>query len=77
MKRPLESWANCDPDAMSRMSEGAIYYALSDAKADILKMAALLKRIAYPKRGSADEQMDIFHAAEMIQAEMPREFFGE
>lgn len=43
LERSVERWAKCDPEAMSKMSQAAIYYALKDAKHDI----AVLARAAY------------------------------
>lgn len=41
MKRTIEQWKNCDPNAMAReLLDAATLYALQDAKADILELHA-------------------------------------
>lgn len=40
LKRSIEQWRRCDPDLMSKQSQAAIFYALKDAKHDILALAA-------------------------------------
>lgn len=75
MERKITQWANCSPDAMSRMSQAAIFYALDDAKRDILKLDAenkqmreILRQIAYPKYGTGESSMDVQDFADAIQA---------
>ena len=68
MKRPVHRWANCNPSAMAQQSEAAIMYAFQDAKDDILQMAEILRIIGYPRRGTYEEDMDIFDIANYIQA---------
>ena len=51
---------------MAGMSKSAITFALEDAKADILEMAKLLESIAYPRRGSKEEQMTLQEFADLI-----------
>ncbi|MCA8037062.1 hypothetical protein LGM46_29265 [Burkholderia arboris] len=50
LNRSIEQWRKCDPDLMSRQSQAAIFYALKDAKHDILALAALVKS---PKRSES------------------------
>lgn len=38
LRRKIEQYQNGDPAAMSKMSEAAIFYALDDAKRDILAL---------------------------------------
>lgn len=76
MKRTIEQWKNCSPKAMATdMSDAAKCFAFEDAKADILELHAiagrfkdLLRQIAYPRRGTEEENMDIFAAAKLIQS---------
>lgn len=45
MQRTIEQWAKCDPRRMATsMSKGAVYYALSDAKADIIELHGKLSK---------------------------------
>jgi len=77
MTRTIEQWKGCEPKAMAyEMSNAAIYNAFVDAKADILElqrkcegMKAILSKIAYPRRGTEDESLDIQKAAEIIQSQ--------
>ncbi|MBR8312418.1 hypothetical protein KDW36_04300 [Burkholderia dolosa] len=39
LERSIEQWCRCDPDLMSKQSQAAIFYALKDAKHDILALA--------------------------------------
>ena len=39
----------------------------------ITKMREPLRKIAYPRRGTDEQQLDIFQAAEVIQAEFTLE----
>jgi hypothetical protein len=43
LNRSIEQWRKCDPDLMSRQSQAAIFYALKDAKHDILTLAAVVE----------------------------------
>ncbi|MGG2044868.1 Lar family restriction alleviation protein [Burkholderia gladioli] len=43
LERSIEQWRKCDPDLMSRQSQAAIFYALKDAKHDILALDAARK----------------------------------
>lgn len=42
LQRTREQWEKCDPEAMSKMSQAAVFHALNDAKRDVLMMHALL-----------------------------------
>jgi hypothetical protein len=42
LARTREQWEKCDPEAMSKMSQAAIFFALQDAKRDVLAMHAAL-----------------------------------
>lgn len=44
LNRSIETWKKSDPTGMSSMSKGAIYYALVDAKHDILFLASVVER---------------------------------
>ena len=76
MKRKLSQWQGCDPNTMAyKMSDAAKFYAFQDAKADILELNAenqrlrdILRQIAYPKRGTAEESATLQDFADMIQA---------
>ena len=68
MQRKIEQWANCNPEAMAKMSENAIMFAFKDAKADIVEMAKILEAIAYPRRGTQEENMSLQDFAELIQS---------
>lgn len=50
LQRTRDQWVRCDPDAMSKTSQAAIYHALNDAKRDVLMMHALLTRPDADKR---------------------------
>lgn len=68
MNRTVEQWAKSDPHAMAhKQSRNAIEYAFKAAREDILNMAAILRRIAYPSRDTSDEEMTIYDAAKLIQ----------
>lgn len=75
MRRKVEQWRDCSPAAMAdQMSRAAIFYAFQDAQADILELDAenqrlrdILRQIAYPKRGTAEEKMSLQEFADMIQ----------
>ncbi len=43
LERSIEQWRKCDPELMSRQSPAAIFYALKDAKHDILALDAARK----------------------------------
>ncbi|WP_186182987.1 Lar family restriction alleviation protein [Burkholderia gladioli] len=43
LERSIEQWRKCDPELMSRQSPAAIFYALEDAKHDILALDAARK----------------------------------
>jgi hypothetical protein len=58
---------------MAKMSENAIYFALSDARDDILTMARLLCEAGYPRRGTDEEGRDIYAFAERVQKLIPHE----
>ncbi len=68
MKRKIEQWANCNPEAMAKMSENAIMFAFKDAKSDIVAMAKILEAIAYPRRGTKEESMSLQDFADLIQS---------
>jgi len=67
-KRKVKQWANCRPNEMAHsQSDSAKQWAFSDAKETIVEMASILLRIAYPRRGTKDAEMDINDAAILIQ----------
>ena len=76
MKRKLSQYKNASPEAMAyRMSDAAKFYAFQDSRADILELAAeiqrlrnILRQIAYPKRGTAEESSTLQEFADTIQA---------
>lgn len=68
LNRSVKSYAECSPKAMSTMSPAAIMYAFQDGRADVLILAGLLSRIAYPRRGTPDETKTVQDWAEEIQA---------
>jgi hypothetical protein len=71
MSRTLTQWAACNPKAMAEMSPVAIHFAFGDMKQDILLLAGLLAKAAYPKRGTKEESMTIVEFAEMVQKVIP------
>lgn len=71
LKRNPSQWLNCDPQAMSQMSQSAIVFALQDAKEDILTMAKLLCEAGYPRRGTDEENQTIMNFAEKVQSLIP------
>lgn len=75
MKRKISQYEKSSPAAMARMSEAAIFYAFEDSRADILELNAenqrlrvILRQIAYPRRGTAEESMTLQGFADTIQA---------
>ena len=68
MERKIKQWVDCNPLAMSKMSTNAIIFAFEDAKKDIIEMAKILDAIAYPRRGSKDEEMTLQDFANLIQS---------
>jgi hypothetical protein len=76
MRRSIEQYKNSCPKTMAHdMSDNAKQFAFEDAKSDIIelyeeniKMRELLRIIAYPCRGTNEEDIDIYSASEMIQA---------
>ncbi|MBR8460754.1 hypothetical protein KDW07_26805 [Burkholderia dolosa] len=46
LARSLQQWQNCDPQVMAQQSEGAVAWALTDAKHDVL---ALGERLGFPE----------------------------
>lgn len=70
----MSRWKKISPRAMHDTgSKAALYYALEDARADILTLSSLLERAAYPRRGTADETMTLQQFAEIVQAVLPLE----
>lgn len=75
MKRTTEQWINCNPKAMAHeMSPAAQQFAFEDAKADIMELAHenklmrdVMRKIAYPRRGTEEETANIQTAATWIQ----------
>ena len=65
MKRSIERWQICRPEAMiTDQSEAAAIFAMEDARHDILelydelkRMKSLLKMAAYPARGDELKRM--------------------
>jgi hypothetical protein len=82
MKRTIEQWQNCDPNAMAHnQSDAAKAFAFEDAKADILELYAENKRIrrvmqiiAYPRRGTHEEGYGIMDMAKLIQSAFTAEY---
>ena len=76
MKRTIEEWKNCEPNAMAySMSNAAKMYAFEDAKADILEMHSenlrlrnIARAIAYPQRGTPEEEYDLMDFAKLLQS---------
>lgn len=50
------------------MSEAAIFFALTDAREDILTLARLLCEAGYPRRGTKEQTRDIYDFAERVQS---------
>jgi hypothetical protein len=75
MKRTTEQWINCNPKAMAEeMSKAAQQFAFEDAKSDIMElshenklMREVLRKIAYPRRGTEEDTANIQTAAMWIQ----------
>jgi len=82
MKRTIEQWKNCDPNAMAHnQSDAAKAFAFEDAKADILELYAENKRIrrvmqiiAYPRRGTHEEGYGIMDVSKLIQSAFTAEY---
>ena len=76
LSRTIDQWRQCVPKAMATQQSGvAITCAFEDAQHDILELHAalqkaqrILKKIAYPCRGTEDERMSVQNFAERIQA---------
>lgn len=84
MKRDIQRWKNCDPRAMAEMSEAAVFFALEDAKADILELYEENKRfrnimriIAYPRRGTHEEGYNTMDMAKLLQSAYTAEQLSE
>lgn len=77
LQRSVATWAKCDPKAMAVQSESAVFYALKDAREDILVLAQALRVVAYPRRGTAEDFLDITTAAEFIQKLLTFDDVGE
>ncbi len=39
LRRPIETWRKCDPNAMAKMSEAAIMFAFNDLLHDVLELS--------------------------------------
>ena len=76
MNRKIEHWKLCSPQAMAyNQSDAAKFYAFQDARADILeldeenqRLRDILRQIAYPKRGTAEESATLQDFADLIQS---------
>lgn len=68
LNRTIKSYALCKPEAMAVMSPAAIRFAFQDHKDDVMTLASLLTRIAYPKRGTLDESKTVQEWATEIQS---------
>lgn len=76
MKRPIEQWKNCNPKAMAEaQSDAAKMYDFQDAKADILELHAenlrlrnVARAIAYPQRGTPEEDYNLMDFAKLLQS---------
>lgn len=76
MKRSIERWQICRPEAMiTDQSEAAAIFAMEDARHDILelydelkRMKSLLKMAAYPARGTDENSLDIYEFAKIVQS---------
>ena len=73
LSRTIEQWKRCKPAI--EQSEAAVAHTVEDAQHDILELHAalqkaqrILKKIAYPCRGTEDEWMSVQDFAERIQA---------
>ncbi len=67
LNRTIKGYSQSVPKEQAKMSEAAVMYALDDARHDILVLASLLARIAYPRRGTADEHRPVQIWANEIQ----------
>lgn len=76
MKRTIEQWRGCEPEAMAtRQSDAARTFAFADAKADILELhrdnERLRELLADLKAWDVEQYMTIPHALrERIQREL-------
>lgn len=85
MKRSIDRWKICNPTAMiTEQSKAAAIFAMEDARHDILELAdeivrmkALLKMAAFPRRGTDEEALDIFTFANIVQSVYTSEDLGE
>lgn len=72
LTRTIERWKALNPEAMYQSgSPAALFYALQDARRDLLALADLLCLAAYPRRGTAEESMSIQDFAEIVQSAIP------
>jgi hypothetical protein len=56
LQRTREQWEKCDPEAMSKMSQAAVFHALNDAKRDVLMMHALLAAPQQPAQSAEQDE---------------------
>jgi hypothetical protein len=75
MNRSIDRWKACVPSSMVKQSDAAIIFAFEDARHDILELAdqnarlrSMLKIAAYPRRGTEEENMQIYLFAKMVQS---------
>ena len=70
MKRTAKEWAALDAEALSLawFSHEPMIRALNEAKADILKMAEVLRFIGYPVPGDPDSVKSCCAATEYVRA---------
>lgn len=60
LKRTIDQYAKCNPEAMSNMSKNAIYFAFNDMKQDLITMHNEIERL---KRELNDSYGRIKHAS--------------
>jgi hypothetical protein len=60
LQRTREQWEKCDPEAMSKMSQAAVFHALNDAKRDVLMMHALLAAPQQPAQSAEQDERAAF-----------------
>lgn len=70
MKRTIQQYRACNPEAMAQMSEAAIMHALTDMRSDILRMHNAIKQI-YQR--SPAQRYEIIDLLDRLAIDLPKE----
>lgn len=76
LKREIEIYEKCEPYAMAHnQSRNAIMFAFEDMRADVLALHAenerfreVMRMIAFPRRGTPEEDYSLLDMAKLIQS---------